>query len=64
MGEVTSSKHETRAEYDVTSPILGKALAPIHCHVCAESLTAITAQSAAIFLGNVYGFLINWKPPM
>jgi len=32
------TEHEARAQYDVTSSILGKALAPIHCHVFAESL--------------------------
>ena len=37
MGPATSGEYEARAEYDVTSSILGKAPAPIHCHVFAES---------------------------
>jgi hypothetical protein len=62
------TEHGTRAEYDVTSYILGKAPAPIHCHVFAESLfwsslAYSTAQHlVAIFPGNVYGFLISCQP--
>jgi hypothetical protein len=56
------TEHETCAEYDVTSSILGKVLVPIHCHVFAESpfwlvLTYSTAQHfVAIFPGNIYDF--------
>ena len=68
MGAATSrnkTEHKARAEYDVTSSILGKALAPIHCHVFAESLFWLglaysTARHfVAIFPGNIYGFLIS-----
>jgi hypothetical protein len=59
------TEHTARAEYDVTSSILGKAPAPIHCHVFAESLFwlglaySIARHFVAIFPGNVYGFLIS-----
>jgi len=59
MGE---SKHETRAEYDVTSPILGKAPAPICCFF-AESLDLAysTALSCDFSRKRLYGLLINWN---
>jgi hypothetical protein len=56
------TEHTARAEYDVTSSILGKAPAPIHCHVFAESLFWLglaysTARHfVAIFPGNIYIF--------
>jgi hypothetical protein len=59
------TEHETRDQYDVTSSILGKAPALIHCHVFAESpfwlglAYSIAQHLVAIFPGNVYGFLIS-----
>jgi hypothetical protein len=61
------TEHETRDQYDVTSSILGKAPAPIHCHVFAKSpfwlglAYSIAQHLVVIFLGNVYSFLISWN---